>query len=158
MIGMRSQNGFEKNGFTLIELMVVIAIIGILAAISIPNYSAYRKKAYYASIQATLRFLMDGQDLYMLANEEFYPRRGRINIPKGVSRRIDELAYTFPDGHLHRYRIRGINNRRNNRYIIDVWADFDFNGNGSNDRIQCITWLRDGRTFRDYNRTIRHFR
>ncbi len=36
----------NKKGFTLIELMIVIAIIGILAAIAIPNFIAYRDKAY----------------------------------------------------------------------------------------------------------------
>jgi type IV pilus assembly protein PilA len=36
----------NKEGFTLIELMIVIAIIGILAAIAIPNFIAYRDKAF----------------------------------------------------------------------------------------------------------------
>ena len=45
----------NDKGFTLIELMIVIAIIGILAAIAIPQFSAYRTKSYNSAGQADMR-------------------------------------------------------------------------------------------------------
>lgn len=42
----------NEKGFTLIELMIVIAIIGILAAVAIPNFIAYRDKAFCSSASA----------------------------------------------------------------------------------------------------------
>ena len=44
--------GSNSKGFTLIELMIVIAIIGILAAIAIPNFISYRNKAYCSQAES----------------------------------------------------------------------------------------------------------
>jgi prepilin-type N-terminal cleavage/methylation domain-containing protein len=54
----------KQEGFTLIELMIVIAIIGILAAIAIPQFSAYRMRSYNSAATADIRNAATAQEAY----------------------------------------------------------------------------------------------
>ena len=62
----------SNKGFTLIELLIVVAIIGILAAIAIPQFSAYRAKAYNSAATSDLRNFKTQMESYY-ADNQFYP-------------------------------------------------------------------------------------
>jgi type IV pilus assembly protein PilA len=57
-----------QKGFTLIELMIVIAIIGILAAIAIPQFVAYRQKGYNTSAKSDLKNFQTACQAYFADN------------------------------------------------------------------------------------------
>ena len=62
----------SNKGFTLIELLIVVAIIGILAAIAIPQFAAYRQKAYNSAANSDLKNMKTGMEAFM-ADNQVYP-------------------------------------------------------------------------------------
>ena len=75
----------KKGGFTLVELMIVVAIIGILAAIAIPNFIRFQARSKQSEAKTNLKAVFTGQksrfgerDRYSSAIAEigFAPERG----------------------------------------------------------------------------------
>jgi type IV pilus assembly protein PilE len=73
----------KKNGFTLIELMIAVAIVGILAAIAIPAYSAYVKRANRTD--ATRSLSATAQALERCYSQNFTYAFDPVKCPVNVS-------------------------------------------------------------------------
>jgi type IV pilus assembly protein PilA len=63
----------NQKGFTLVELLIVIAIIGILAAIAIPQFSQYRARAYMTACRSDAKSAYTGVQAWISDNPNTTP-------------------------------------------------------------------------------------
>jgi type IV pilus assembly protein PilA len=79
--------GSSEHGFTVIELLVVIIIIGILLAIAVPSYLGFRDRAANNSAKANLRAALPAADAYYMDNGTYVGMEGTdlVAIDSSVS-------------------------------------------------------------------------
>lgn len=95
----------NKKGFTLAELLVVVAIIGVLVAISIPIFTAQLSKAKYATDLANARSIYAEMQADYLVNGE-----QKLTAPTAVtaSGSSQTITITEQDGSVNTYKFSGI--------------------------------------------------
>jgi type II secretion system protein G len=81
----------HQRGFTLLEMMVVVAIIAILAAILIPNFTHARSQAATSSCMANLKTIATAFELYYTDNQK-YPAGSNTAIDSTITGSTGALA------------------------------------------------------------------
>ncbi len=62
----------SRAGFTLIEVLIVVVLIGILATVAVPKYAATKEKSYIATMKSDLRNVRDAQERYFYHKATYY--------------------------------------------------------------------------------------
>jgi prepilin-type N-terminal cleavage/methylation domain-containing protein len=80
----------NEKGFTLIELMIVIAIIGILAAIAIPQFTNYKRRAANSASMSDLKNMATAQEVYHTDNNTYTSTVANLSDAgyKGASKNV----------------------------------------------------------------------
>src|SRR2546425_12605122 len=84
-----------QKGFTLIELMIVVAIIGILAAIAIPNFIKFQARSKQSEAKANLKAIFTAQKAFYQEKDRFSTLTGEVGFePERNNRYAYFLAAT----------------------------------------------------------------
>ncbi len=77
------------RGFTLVELMIAVAVVGILAAIGYPSYVGYTVKTHRSAAQSHMHALANRQEQYLLSARSYASNLAALNLalPEAVAER-----------------------------------------------------------------------
>ncbi len=119
---------YSQSSFTLIELLIVVAIIGILAAIAIPNFSQAQVKAKVAHALSNMRTIGTGLEAYYLDHNSYSLWATDSNDYKGFCSLTTPVAYITSDSAFinpfrtkHEQQFRLSDGERDPKFELGTW-------------------------------------
>ena len=91
-----SRQHCSRAGFTLVEIGIVAAIIGLLAALTIPAFVKARRETRVSDYLNSLRLTVDAFELYAMANGNYPPDRLPGQVPNGMGEYLKRMDWTAP--------------------------------------------------------------
>jgi len=70
----------SKQGFTLLEMLVVVIIVGVLAGIGLPNYMRMKEHTYGQEAKANLKLISAAEKIYKLENSAYYYSGSTVSL------------------------------------------------------------------------------
>ena len=112
-----------KKGFTLIEMMIVVAIIAILAGVAIPQYTKYVRKAEAVEAVSFLKQMVSAESAYLTSHGQFYlSESGTDDMNK--TRRV--LSIDSPGG---KFNYSMMTNSAKTAILLRAYKNVDGSGN-----------------------------
>lgn len=135
----------KEKGFTLIELMIVIAIIGTLAGIAVPTFSKYQEKAKRVRVISELK-LVEKEILLYQTDNGFFPETlsdiGLDTLMDPWGRPYQYLRIEQPPG-VKDNSVKG--KSRKDHFLVPVNTDFDLYSMGADGKSQAPFTASDSR-------------
>jgi len=122
----------SRRGFTLIEIMIVVAIIGTLTAMAVPNYLKYREKGKIALALRDIRIIEKTISIYAIDTGGFPDSLNDLSISNTIDPWNNPYQYLRIDGG----DVKGKGKMRKDHFMVPINTDYDLYSMGKDGKSQ----------------------
>ena len=118
----------RQSGFTILEILVALAIVGILTATAVPLYHTWQGRAYGSEAAIMMNQIIAAEINYYLENNKFFPddttymilHDGQPDPTDAIEAIAKNLNITINQGHFLEYYIAGFNEPENASFSLRI--------------------------------------